>query len=76
MHMSNDLGWVIWLVLQHWVLSGCPGVSEREKQTARVCGNRIGNTTKKIVDKIERGCDEVATRLEQEKVEEDERKFK
>lgn len=69
--------WVVWLLLPLWVSLGAEASAEDKPTNNPSVAERIGNTAKKVGNKIEQGFTKAATKLKEKKVgEKIERKLK
>lgn len=77
MRLRLNSRWVVWLLLPLWALLGCATVGEDRPADDPSMAERIGNTAKKVGNKIEQGFTKAATKLKDKKVgEKIERKLK
>lgn len=75
--MWSNLRWVIWLLLPLWAIFGSEVLAESRPENSPSIPERIGNTAKKVGNKIEQGLTKAAKKLEEKKVgEKIERKLK
>jgi hypothetical protein len=68
MSLQCRLRLVIWAVLPLWALSGSMALADGEATEKPGVMERIGNTAKKVGNKIEQGFTKAARKLEQKKV--------
>ncbi|OQW35405.1 MAG: hypothetical protein A4E19_01150 [Nitrospira sp. SG-bin1] len=79
MHMRLWLNsrWVLWLFLPLWASLASVALAERSPANNPSVAERIGNTAKKVGNKIEQGFTKAAKKLKEKKVgEKIERKLK
>ena len=63
-----NMRWVIWLVLPLSVVFGSEVLAENKPESNPSVTERIGNTAKKVGNKIEQGLTKAAKKLEEKKV--------
>jgi hypothetical protein len=69
--------WVVWLLLPFWATLGSVALAESKPADNPSMAERIGNTAKKVGNKIEQGFTKAATKLQEKKIgEKIERKLK
>ena len=77
MRLQRNMRWAVWLILPIWVASGSTALAESEPTEQRSVAERIGDSAKKVGDKIEQGFTKAAKKIEQKKLgEKIERKLK
>lgn len=68
MRFWPNLRWVVWLLLPVWVALGTVASAEDRQTNNPSVAERIGNTAKKVGNKIEKGFTKAATKLKEKKV--------
>lgn len=60
--------WMLWLLLPLWIASASVAMAEDEPAKGPGVLERIGNTAKKVGNKIEQGFTKAGTKLKEKKV--------
>lgn len=60
--------WMLWLLLPLWIASASVAMAEDEPAKSPGVLERIGNTAKKVGNKIEQGFTKAGTKLKEKKV--------
>ncbi|MDH4078178.1 MAG: hypothetical protein OEU68_00015 [Nitrospira sp.] len=68
MRMWSNSRWVVWLLLPFWIPLGSVALAESGSADNPSVAERIGNTAKKVGNKIEQGLTKAATKLKEKKV--------
>jgi hypothetical protein len=68
MRSCRNRGWVFWLLLPIWIVSVPVAMAEDEAAKSPGIFERIGNTAKKVGNKIEQGFTKAGRKLEEKKV--------
>ncbi len=77
MTMKRRMRLLVWLILPIWVVTGSTALAESEPTEKRTVVERIGDTTKKVGNKIEQGFTKAAKKIEDKHIgEKIERKLK
>ena len=65
MRLQQNLRRAVWLLLPLWVVSGSTALADGESTDNRGVAERIGDTAKKVGNKIEQGFTKAAKKIEQ-----------
>ena len=68
MQSWSNIRWVVWLLLPIWVAFNSVALGEEKSVNNPSVTDRIGNTAKKVGNKIEQGLTKAARKLEEKKV--------
>ena len=68
MRFWRYMRWVTWLLLPLWIASASVSLAEDEAAKSPGVLERIGNTAKKVGNKIEQGFTKAGTKLKEKKV--------
>jgi hypothetical protein len=68
MRYQASLRWAVWLLLPLWIASASVALAEDEPAKSPGVLERIGNTAKKVGNKIEQGFTKAGKKLQEKKV--------